>query len=88
MARITFSIEDEVAPLIDDRAGERHPSVSSYIAELVTNDLRSSGRMPGSPGAENARIAAELSRDPSGAQIVAKHLRRAANVLGKKAVAA
>jgi Arc/MetJ-type ribon-helix-helix transcriptional regulator len=44
MARITFSLPDELEPVIDERVhSERIPSVSAYICDLVTRDLTGAG---------------------------------------------
>jgi Arc/MetJ-type ribon-helix-helix transcriptional regulator len=50
MARITFSLPDDLEPLIEDRVKElRLPSVSNYILSLVERDLASAGILVGSP---------------------------------------
>lgn len=66
MARITFSLPDDLEPLIEARASERkHPSVSAYICALVEIDLTAAGLMPGTP-AHNIRELAVAAKDAAG----------------------
>jgi len=52
MARITFSIDDELATAAEKRATEDRRSLSAHIAILVERDARASGALPGNPRAE------------------------------------
>lgn len=50
MARITFSLPDNLEPVIDDRVREEKiPSVSAYICDLVTRDLTAAGLLKDDP---------------------------------------
>lgn len=65
MARITFSLPDELEALVEDYVGEQKlPSVSSYVAGLIERDLASAGMLPGSglkAVREEATAAAEIA---------------------------
>lgn len=46
MARITFSLPDELAKAAERRATEDRRSLSSHIAVLVERDARAAGLLP------------------------------------------
>lgn len=72
MARITFSLPDDIEKHVDARADEAgHPSVSAYIAGLVEADLRAAGVI-----------------DPSPLQAVRQEAIAAAEIVGAEAVLA
>jgi hypothetical protein len=52
--------------------------VSPWIGEAIRQRLEREGLLPGSPSADSARLAAELSRPGKPAEIVAAKLREAA----------
>lgn len=84
----TVSLPGRLWAALDAHAVGTIGDRSSYLRKIVTDDLALAGKLPGSISAENARLAAELSREACGAQLVAKHLKRAALALGRKEVLA
>lgn len=64
MARITFSLPDDLEVIIPERVKALNlPSVSAYVAQLIERDLESAGILPGTPAhdvREEAVAAAEI----------------------------
>jgi len=75
MARITFSIPDDLAKLAKRRATEDRRSLSTHIGVLVERDAREAGLMPGKPAARIVTAAKELGEEEA-LKLVTSALRR------------
>jgi hypothetical protein len=63
MARITFSIPDELAAAAEKRAESDRRSLSAHISILVENDAKAAGMLPGNPHAELLAAAEEVGME-------------------------